>query len=203
MISITAPVHNEIYAVNESVIVSASIVGADTISWSFGDAGAEGDTTVNPTTVIYHTFGKKTITLTASNAFGTSTDSVTISIGGTNTRPFATATLTAIPTSSLENLTDIFDVPPGEVPDVTELFFAIAEPYENAVGVFFMLIIFGTIFIMLWLITKNVIVPCIIGIIFGTFVLAFLPDGYYGPAIAIMALSITGAIIKVFMPPRP
>lgn len=203
VISITSPDYNEIYAVNESIVVSASIVGADTISWSFGDAGAEGDTTANPTTVIYRTFGKKTITLTASNAFGTSTDSVTISIGGTNTRPFATATLTAIPTSSLENLTDIFDVPPGEVPDVTELFFAIAEPYENAVGVFFMLIIFGTIFIMLWLITKNVIVPCIIGIVFGTFVLAFLPDGYYGPAIAIMALSITGAIIKVFMPPRP
>jgi PKD repeat protein len=202
IISITEPLYNSIHASNISMTLSASIVGADSFNWNFGDDTAVGDTTANPTTVIYSAFGSKTIVLTATNIYGTVTDTVVISIGSASSRPFATGTIAPVSTQTLDNLTDEFHVSAGEFPDPVNIFFAISAPYEDIIGAFFMLFVFGVIFIMLWLITKNVTVPCIIGIIFGAFILLYLPDGYYGPAIAIMAISITGGVIRVFMPPK-
>ena len=202
IISITEPLYSSIHKANESMTLSASIVGADSFTWNFGDAAAVGDTTANPTSVIYSVFGSKTIVLTATNLYGTVTDTVVISIGSASSRPVATATIAPVSTQALDNLTDEFQVSAGEFPDPVNIFFAISAPYEDILGAFFMLFVFGVVFIMLWLITKNVTVPCIIGIIFGAFILLYLPDGYYGPAIAIMAISITGGVIRVFMPPK-
>lgn len=201
-VTINSPLPSAVYKINTSVTLSAEIVGADTFSWNFGDTEASGDTTANPTTVIYNAFGNKIITLTASNIYGTTTKTVTIRIGGIESRPTATQTLAPISTQIVSDLVDTIDnVEDGDFPDPVEIFFVIMEPYESIIGGFVMLLIFGVIFIMLWMITKNITVPSIIGIIFGVFILSYLPAAYYGPAIAIMAISITGGIIRVFKPP--
>lgn len=138
-------------------------------------------------------------------ASGLNFESVTnaITIYSIQPRPMATMTMAPIPTDSITGLTDAFDVEPGQYPDFKQAVKAVVNPIEGDLpDGFLFVIVFGVIFLMLWLITKNTAVPSIIGLIFGGTILALFPASYYGPAIAILAISIAGGIYRVFQPPK-
>ena len=71
---------------------------------------------------------------------------------------------------------------------------AISEPYVNIMGSLFFLFLFSMPFLMMYLRQENVLIPSISGMILGGMILGFLPAEYHLPAIAFIALSITGVL---------
>ena len=202
-VSITSPADNVQFPTQNQITVSADITGTDVVyEWDFGSLQTVNGGNTNPTWVTYLVDGQYTITLRAESIFGSTSDTVTI-ISGVMPRPMATEKFDAISTAPVTAFVESFNVPQGEILDLPAVFGALTAPMSDLLpDGMFMVIVFGVIFIMLWIMTKNTAVPSIIGFIFGGFILALLPASYNGAAVAILAISIVGGVIRVFIPPK-
>ena len=202
-VSITSPADNVQFPTQSQITVSADITGTDVIyQWDFGSLETITGGNTNPTWVTYLVDGQYTITLRAESIFGSTSDSVTI-VSGVMPRPMATDKLDSVSTAPMTAFVESFNVPQGEIIDLPAVFGSLTAPMSDLLpDGMFMVIVFGVIFIMLWIMTKNTAVPSIIGLIFGGFILALLPANYYGAAVAILAISIVGGVIRVFIPPK-
>lgn len=204
-VTITAPQNGQQFKTKGQITVTATATGeGNTYLWDFGDSTAEhGSTTSLNTWVQYKYSGDKIIRITATNEYGSVSSQIYINYYDPTTRPMATATIAPVPTTVISNLTNVVDVNPGEYPSIKDTVSAIMSPIEEVMPTgFVFVLVFGVIFLMLWLITKNTAVPAIIGLIFGAFILALFPASYYGPAIVILAISIAGGVYRVFRPPQ-
>jgi hypothetical protein len=197
-ISITEPSYISYYKPNESVALSALIVGADSFGWNFGDTTAVGDITANPTTVTYPNAGQKTITLTATNEFGSSSTSIIIHISPLSPRNTVTGPIPTVDASGIYDYMHYVDPDPEtQQPDITNMIFGLTAPYTNLLGGMFFVFLFGVPYLIMWIRQKNLTIPSIIGVIFGSWMLVQLPAAYMLPAIGILALAIAGGIIGI------
>ena len=202
-VDIISPVGGTQFPSQSQINLSATVSGTDVIyQWDFGSPRTVNGGNTNPTWVTYLVDGQYTITLRAESIFGSTSDSVTI-VSGVMPRPMATDKLDSVSTAPMTAFVESFNVPQGEIIDLPAVFGSLTAPMSDLLpDGMFMVIVFGVIFIMLWVVTKNTAVPSIIGLIFGGFILALLPANYYGAAVAILAISIVGGVIRVFIPPK-
>ena len=202
-VDIISPVGGTQFPSQSQINLSATVSGTDVIyQWDFGSPRTVNGGNTNPTWVTYLVDGQYTITLRAESIFGSTSDSVTI-ISGVMPRPMATEKFDAISTAPVTAFVESFNVPQGEILDLPAVFGSLTAPMSDLLpDGMFMVIVFGVIFIMLWIMTKNTAVPSIIGLIFGGFILALLPASYNGAAVVILAISIVGGVIRVFIPPK-
>ncbi|MDD3098873.1 MAG: PKD domain-containing protein [Bacilli bacterium] len=200
-ITITSPKNGEAFdRYHTTLTLSATTTQSPTsISWDFGDDEAIGVNTTNPTTVIYPvTYGARTITFTATNAFGTSTSSVVIYISAIGSRDTVTGPIATVDASGIYDYMNYFDPDPEtQQPDITNMIFGLAEPYTDLIGGMFYLFLFGVPYLIMWIRQKNLTIPSIIGVIFGSWMLVQLPAAYMLPAIGVLALAIAGGIIGI------
>ena len=195
-VSITSPANNAELSAGNSVTAQATVTGTDVVyQWSLGADGV-GNLNTNPTTITYTTQGYKTITLTAESIFGTATDSVTI-LYGKAPRPMQTELFDTVDTTPVDNLIAQFDVIPGEMPNPVGIIGSLFQPFDDALKGFFWVLVFGAIMLVVWLITKSVALPSVLGILFGSFMVGFMPDMYIYPAAALIAAGCAGGLLYV------
>ena len=199
VITITSPADGGGYLKNASIPAEATITGEYTsLLWNFGEDSIAGSTTTNPTTVTYTEFGTKTVTLTASNQYGTTTESVTFTISGRALRPVVSATVEPVNDSGFYNFIQQMAPDGGGMPNIEGMLMQAVKPYTDQIGAFFYVILFGVPYLILWLKQKNLIVPSIIGILFGAWMLVKVPAAYTMPAVALLALIVAGGLYGLY-----
>ena len=199
VITITSPADGGGYLKNASIPAEATITGEYTsLLWNFGADSIAGSTTTNPTTVTYTEFGTKTVTLTASNQYGTTTESVTFTISARELRPVVSATIEPVNDSGFYNFLQQMAPDGGGMPNIEGMLMQAVKPYTDQIGAFFYVILFGVPYLILWLKQKNLIVPSIIGILFGAWMLVKVPAAYTMPAVALLALIVAGGLYGLY-----
>ena len=199
VITITSPADGGGYLKNASIPAEATITGEYTsLLWNFGEDSIAGSTTTNPTTVTYTEFGTKTVTLTASNQYGTTTESVTFTISARELRPVVSATVEPVNDSGFYNFIQQMAPDGGGMPNIEGMLMQAVKPYTDQIGAFFYVILFGVPYLILWLKQKNLIVPSIIGILFGAWMLVKVPAAYTMPAVALLALIVAGGLYGLY-----
>ena len=195
-VSITSPANNAELSAGNSVTAQATITGTDVVyQWSLGADGV-GNLNTNPTTITYTSQGYKTITITAESIFGTATDSVTI-LYGKAPRPMQTELFEEVDTTPVTNFVNQFDVEPGEMPNPVGIVASLFAPFDDALKGFFWVLMFGAVMLVVWLISKNIAIPSVLGILFGSFMIGFMPDMYLYPAVALIAAGCAGGLVYV------
>ena len=76
----------------------------------------------------------------------------------------------------------------GEVYDIAIDQWTQVFPYESM----FYLVFFGSIFLMIFIRQRRAGVPAVLGLIFGSYLLSYLPAEYYLPAVGLLLLAIAG-----------
>lgn len=83
-------------------------------------------------------------------------------------------------------------------PDWGLMLWNIASVYPDAVGPIAWVILFSAPFIMMWLAHADMVPAAILGIFFGLYVFAFIPDNYSYVAIAMIMLAATVILLQVW-----
>ena len=199
VITITSPRPNAGYTQNTTITVSADIsANTDQFRWDFGTGGV-GNTQTNPTTVRYDEYGKKTIKLIASNEHGTTEKTVTITISARDARPVVGQTVVPVNTAGFREFMQNMAPDDGGAPNIEGMITSAAKPYTDQIGAFFYVILFGIPYLILWLRQKNLIVPSIIGILFGAWMLVKVPAAYTMPAVAVLAFIVAGGLYGLYV----
>ena len=194
-VSITNPPNAQKFNMGTTVIFTASISGADTFTWDFG-TGANIISLGTTSQVNYTEYGYKTVKVTATNKYGSETAGITIYIVNGD-RPLATDRFDPIDTGAVDSFVNQFDVAPGTMPNPVDIIMSLFDPLDNAFKGFFWVLVFGAIMIVIWLITKSIAIPSVLGILFGAFMVGFMPDMYIMPATALIAAGCIGGLIYV------
>lgn len=84
------------------------------------------------------------------------------------------------------------------MPNIEGMLMQAVKPYTDQIGAFFYVILFGVPYLILWLKQKNLIVPSIIGILFGAWMLVKVPAAYTMPAVALLALIVAGGLYGLY-----
>ena len=87
----------------------------------------------------------------------------------------------------------------GAAPNIEGILKSLVKPFTDQINDFFYLIIFAVPYFILWFRQKNLTVPSIIGIIFGSWMLVKVPAAYTMPAVAILALIIAGGLYSLYV----
>ena len=87
----------------------------------------------------------------------------------------------------------------GDPPNIEGVLASLVKPFTDQIGAFFYLIIFAVPYLIIWLRQKNLIVPSIIGILFGSWMLVKVPTAYTMPAVAILAFIIAGGLYSLYV----
>ena len=195
-VDITEPINGDEFGVGNTITAQATVTGTDVLfEWGFGVNGV-GNLNTNPTTITYTSQGYKTITITAESIFGTATDSVTI-LYGKAPRPMQTELFEEVDTTPVTNFVNQFDVEPGEMPNPVGIVASLFAPFDDALKGFFWVLMFGAVMLVVWLISKNIAIPSVLGILFGSFMIGFMPDMYLYPAVALIAAGCAGGLVYV------
>lgn len=72
-----------------------------------------------------------------------------------------------------------------------------AAPYENLFGSIFWGIVFGTIFIMLWISMEDVTIPALLGMIIGGSVWTLMPPEWVQIAMSLTVVSLAGLVYSL------
>lgn len=83
-------------------------------------------------------------------------------------------------------------------PDWGLMLWNIVSVYPDAVGPVAWVILFSAPFIMMWLAHADMVPAAILGIFFGLYVFAFIPDNYSYVAIAMIMLAATVILLQVW-----
>jgi hypothetical protein len=83
-------------------------------------------------------------------------------------------------------------------PDWGLMLWNIVSVYPDAMGLVAFVILFSTPFIMMWLAHADMVPAAILGIFFGLYVFAFIPDNYSYIAIAMIMLAATVILLQVW-----
>lgn len=205
VISIVSPPNNSQYGVGETIQINATGTGVTAIQWSFGDGvKASGNTNTLTPWVQYTGIGIHTITLTAANSFGNKTASIQIIVSSAK-RPLATSTPAPIKDANMvyewmENFNP--QSAEDQSPDVMGIFKGLTAPFTNVMGQWCYLALFGIPYLLIWIRTRNTIIPSIIGILFGAWLWVMLPGSAMAAAVCILILSVSGGIFGIYLSRR-
>ena len=201
--TIVKPSSGSSYAVGAPISFEG-IVSSDTTRywWDFdGEYTIKSGTSGLTPTIYYSSGGSHHVTLNVENIFGTGTVYVDIT-STTSIRPSATSTVDKVEEYAGKSILEYTSavVTPNEdgMPDILALFVDALNPYKSVIGAWIWLFLFAVPYCIIWLRQKNTMIPSIIGIIFGVFMLVRFPASAYAPALLILALSIAGGLIPLF-----
>lgn len=113
----------------------------------------------------------------------------------------ATHVIQNITTVRFENITGSwggFSENQTGAPDWGMMLWNIVSVYPDAVGPIAWLVLFATPFIMMWLAHADMVPAAILGIFFGIYVFAFIPDVGSYVAIAFICLAATVILLQVW-----
>ena len=79
-------------------------------------------------------------------------------------------------------------------PDIWGFIQGLSKPFTDIIGAWFYLALFAVPYFIIWIRQKNVIIPSILGVMFGAWVLVMLPASALPAAIGILTLAITGGL---------
>ena len=196
-VTITSPENGKRFNVDTTLTFSATVSGATSYVWDFGDTTHTVVSQSGTTSLVNYTaYGYKDIKFSATNKYGTTTAGIAIYIASSD-RPIATTPLDSIDTSAVDNFVNQFDVVPGEMPNIVSVIMSMYDPLDDALKGFFWVFVFGAIMLVIWLTTKSVAIPSVLGILFGAFMVSFMPDMYMMPAVALIAAGCIGGVIYV------
>lgn len=164
-------------------------------SWDFGDGATS--TAQNPSHT-YTAAGTYTVSLTATNAYGSDTVSASYTFAD-GTRPKASATIATVDESGYDLLMASIggDQQLNETTEGVDwlgIKAAAEAPYTATTGALFFAIIFSLPFIMQWLRQGNMAIPSVVGIILGGIMLMKAPAEYHLAAVAFIALAVLGVV---------
>ena len=198
-VDIIEPANNDEFPSGATVQFQATITGTDvTYEWDFGVRG-EGYTNINPTSATYSADGYKTVTLRAESIFGTATDSITFLVGKAP-RPMQTETIDRLDETPMEQWMQTFTPNQNtQTPDLMGVFSNLLNPYTNQFGNWVFLLLFAVPYLIIWIRQKNILIPSILGVLFGSWILVQFPSSAVLPAIGILVLSISGGIYGIYV----
>lgn len=205
VIEITQPTAGTSFGVGETINIVATGTDVTSLSWDFGSGvKASGNTQTLTPWVQYAGLGSHTITMTATNSFGSKTATVTIAVSSAK-RPLATST-----PAPIEDANAIYDwmeyMEPqsaeDQSPDVWGIFTGLIKPFTSVMGQWFYLALFAIPYLLIWLRTHNTMIPSIIGILFGAWLLVMLPSTAMAAAVCILVLSVSGGIFGIYLSRR-
>lgn len=112
-------------------------------------------------------------------------------------RSAASSTLTFVDDSGFTEFMRVFTSNTG-MPDFEGMLKAAVRPITDQIGAFFYLILFGVPYFVLWIRQRNLIVPSIIGIIFGAWMIVKIPAAYNVPAVVLLFIIIAGGLYGIY-----
>lgn len=205
VISIIQPDDNAEFGLPDTINIRAEGTGVNSISWDFGSGvKASGNTNTLTPWVQYSSLGRHTITLTAGNEIGTSTASVSVKISSAK-RPLAVSTPAQIPNSgAILEWADTMTPQSAEdqSPDLWGMFTGLVKPFTSVMGQWFYLALFAVPYLLIWITTRNTMIPSILGILFGAWLLVMLPGTAMTAAVCILVLSVSGGIFGIYLSRR-
>ena len=77
--------------------------------------------------------------------------------------------------------------------------FTVANVYPDYVGNIAWFVLFAIPFLMMWLAHTDMMPASLVGIFIGLYVIGFIGNQYFGFAIAMIALSISGLLWSIYM----
>lgn len=165
-------------------------------SWEFGDGT---NSTAQHPVHTYDTAGTYTVSLTATSAYGSDTETKTNLIRVTALRPKTTRTIAPLDEGPYNHFFASFGGS-QQLNETTEgvdwlgLKDAAEEPYTAALGSLFFALLFALPFVMQWLRQGSMAIPCVLGIILGSIMLAKAPAEYHIVAVVFVALGVLAVV---------
>ena len=185
---------------NETITVIATVQNADSYTWNFGNN--EHYETISGTTaeVRYPKSSSNVVSITAVNKYGSVTKSITIIVMYDFNRPTVNTTIDRLDTSDLTDWMDSLNPDhDSQMPDIMGIFGKMLSPYTQAIGSWMYLILFAVPYLIIWIRQKNTIIPSILGVLFGVWILVQFPTSAVLPAAGILVLSISGGVYGIYV----
>lgn len=115
-------------------------------------------------------------------------------------RPWATGTITPIPTFRLMNITNTFggNQTTVEGPNFGMLIWNSVSVYSDSVGMIAYVIFFAIPFIMMWIVQSDMTLPAIIGMMFSLYVFARLPEQYILFAVGCFVICVAALLWSLY-----
>lgn len=198
-VEITSPADGTHYDSGERILVTATVTGTDAEwQWNFGSDNVQTGGNGLESWVEYSIDGSYTISIRAESIFGTAQDSLTI-ISGRLSRPIATTPTTELEADGIYEVTDALTPEQNGMPDLWGFIQTLSKPFTDIIGAWFYLVLFAVPYFIIWIRQKNIIIPSILGVMFGAWVLVMLPATALPAAIGILALAITGGLYGLYV----
>ena len=168
--------------------------------WDFGDGNTSTEQSPN------HTYqpGYYTVSLTSTNAFGSTTDTqkdyIHIRTSYARTTVAPTHTITTVSTHAYNQMIEAFGANRSPTTEEearinwTTLLSGVTYTFTDLMGALFFVILFAIFFVPLWLMQKDLTLPGIVGIILGGFAFMFIPVEWHLGIITFIAMSIVAVI---------
>ena len=198
-VEITSPNDGAKFDSGARIDLSATLTGTDAEwQWDFGAENVETGGNGLQTWVEYGIDGQKTISIRAESVFGTDEDSITI-ISGRPSRPLASTPTTELDSDGIFVLTDSLTPGQNGQPDIWGFIQGLSKPFTDIIGAWFYLALFAVPYFIIWIRQKNIIIPSILGVMFGAWILVMLPASALPAAIGILTLAITGGLYGLYV----
>lgn len=120
--------------------------------------------------------------------------------GNLTIRPWATGTITPIPTYRLANITELIGGNTSKVdgPNFGLLIMNSVAMYSDYVGMIVYVIFFAMPFIMMWIVQADMTMPAIIGMLFSLYVFARLPEQYILFAVGCFIICVAALVWSLY-----
>ncbi|MCQ2356475.1 MAG: hypothetical protein MJ014_05605 [Methanocorpusculum sp.] len=113
-------------------------------------------------------------------------------------RPGATSTITYVDDSGFSAFAQAMLPNHGAPMDWEGMIAAAVKPITDQIGAFFYVILFGVPYLVIWFRQGSLIVPSILGIILGAWMIIRIPAAYTIPAVALLALIVAGGLYGIY-----
>ena len=115
-------------------------------------------------------------------------------------RPNTTTTLTPVPTSRLQIITDLWGGynTTTESPNWGMLIYNAGMVYQDAIGQIAWVILFALPFLMMWIVQADMTLPSLVGMLFSLYVFLKLPTQYIMLSVGMFAISIAALIWSLY-----
>ena len=193
-VTITSPTNNQEISSGE-ITLTAAAVNATSVTWNLPGSSSNGGLNSANSWVRYTQSGTYQITVTASNQFGSATDTVTIQYGSV-LRMKATETFATQSDDKYQTIINAVGGFDGTADAVTDIVEESVTPFTDTLGTaLFYILIFGIPAILIWFASGSAKIPAIIGVVFSVFIMIFIPDAWGATIGIVIAVVIATGVL--------